>query len=184
MSSGFQVADLNLTHPQNVAYIIQTTDNVSGSVYTVGPTQISCTMTPTPANCASGTWSLDGYIPSATALGLVWQGSYTLPAASISALGGVFAKDCSALGAGYVVQKINADGTESCVLTSGGTTYSPPILASNTLGGVKGNGSSTTCGTGNHIVGFGSDGTMLCAADPPVQAPTRCLRRSPPFSAE
>jgi hypothetical protein len=119
MSSGFQVADSNLTHPQNVAYLIQTTDNVSGNVYTVGPTQISCTMTPIPANCASGTWSLDGYVPSSTALGLLWAGTYTLPAPSLSAFGGIYSKDCSAAGSNYVVQKINIDGTITCAAVSG-----------------------------------------------------------------
>jgi hypothetical protein len=46
--------------------------------------------------------------------------AYTLPAASAGALGGVFAKDCSQLGAAYVVQKINTDGSETCVLVASG----------------------------------------------------------------
>ena len=45
--------------------------------------------------------------------------SYTLPPASTSALGGVYAKDCSQLGPSYAVQKINTDGTETCVLITG-----------------------------------------------------------------
>jgi lysophospholipase L1-like esterase len=70
IASGYQLADSNLTQPKYVAYIFTVTDTVSGNSYTIGPTQVSCTMTPTPNNCSSGTWSLDGYWPSIVPLAL------------------------------------------------------------------------------------------------------------------
>ncbi len=48
----------------------------------------------------------------------------TIPAPTLSSLGGVNSKDCSSLGASYVVQKINLDGSITCVLVStGGSTW-------------------------------------------------------------
>ena len=44
--------------------------------------------------------------------------TYTLPAAGPSAIGGVMSKDCSALGSNYMLQKINTDGSETCVAVS------------------------------------------------------------------
>lgn len=61
LASGAQLADSNYTSPQYVAYLFTITDNVSGNSYTIGPTQVSCTISPTPSNCSSGTWLLDHF---------------------------------------------------------------------------------------------------------------------------
>lgn len=43
-----------------------------------------------------------------------------IPAASANSIGGVKAKDCSLLGSNYFIQKVNLDGTMTCIQASGG----------------------------------------------------------------
>jgi hypothetical protein len=90
IASGYQLADSNLTHPANIAYLFTVTDNISGNSYKFGPTQVSCTIAPTPSNCSSGTWSTDGYYPSIVPIALQQYGpisSFTVGTVSTGAPG-------------------------------------------------------------------------------------------------
>jgi hypothetical protein len=111
IASGFQVGDSNLTHPQFVAYLFTITDNVSGNPYTIGPTQVSCTITPTPSNCVSSVWSLDGYYPSVLPLALQQYGPAG-PAGPAGAAG-----PTGPTGSGVMPSGVTSDGANGLDVT-------------------------------------------------------------------
>ena len=98
-------------------------------------------------------WGMNG---TATA-----QGWFTpsVPAPSISTLGGVFAKDCSTFGASYVVQKINTDGSETCVSVSGGSGMVYPAA------GIPVSVSGTSW-AGTSLTEYGSAAGLATTSDP------------------
>ena len=98
--------------------------------------------------------------------GLISQPAY-IPVATTSASGVVKAPNCATLGSNYFPQSLNVDGSWNCLPVSS-ETYTLPALTASALGGVKGTGTSLSCGTGNHLIGFAADGTMQCASDPSV----------------
>ena len=122
----------------------------------------------TAGNCTTGGGSAQSVCISN---GVAWialgsgSGSYTLPVAG-SSIGGVKAPNCQALGSNYFPQSLSIDGSWNCVVVSSGGTYTLPALQANILGGIKGTGSSLSCGTGKHVTGFDSSGVMQCADDP------------------
>lgn len=78
------IANSGLTAPLNVAYLITITDNTSGQVIsTLGPTQISCSITPLMDSCAGVTdnafWDLDLFQPGNVPLALIENGPQGIP---------------------------------------------------------------------------------------------------------